>query len=228
MTTTATIPLDEFEAWLEPAEVTAIFVAAGWFTSDARVWLIRRLRDGLIRACAHEILVGQSAFETQHAYQLVTRDAWDSLTTQAQSFWNGGDHEYSMRGGFGVPDQRVRLYAVRICRNEVFQKLPEVVKRQIASRSMSSAVTRAPQSGNLAASPISSRAPAYKAGNPPTSEAILAKADEMRTQTQMTAREIASKMHLEPGFENVATRDVRELLKGRYQRTGRAGIKSAQ
>lgn len=228
MTTTATIPIEEFEAWFEPAEVTAIFSSAGWFVFDARKWLLRRLRDGLIRAGAHQILVGQSASETQHAHQLVTRDAWSNLTSQVQGFWIGGDHEYRMHGGFGTPDLLVRLYAVRICRLEVLQQLPETVKRAIGPAAGSGTLTRSVPSSNLAETAASARAPSFKAGRPPLTDAILVKADEMRALTQMTAREIASKMHLEPGFENVATRDVRELLKGRYPRTGRAGIKSAQ
>ena len=228
MTTTATIPIEEFETWLEPSGVTAIFVAAGWSFSEARGWLIRRLRDGLVRACAHEILVGQSSYETQHAHQLVTRDAWENLTTQTFSFWNGGDHGYLMRAGFGTPDLPVRLYGVRICRIEVNQKLPDAVKRAVALEVGPSETASIPAPAAKSSPAQFSRAPSFKAGRPPTDDEIRAKADELRARSNMTGRAIASAMHLEPGFENVATRDVRELLKGRYPRTGRAGIKSAQ
>lgn len=228
MTTTATIPIEEFETWLEPSEVTAIFVTAGWTHNEARGWLIRRLRDGLIRGCAHEILVGQSAHETQHAHQLVTRDAWENLNAQTYSFWNGGDHGYLIRAGFGTPDSQVRLYGVRICRIEVNQKLPAAVKEAVAPKATSKLAVHVSTSAAKPSLAQPTRAPSFKAGRPPTEDEIRAKADEMRARSNMTGRDIASAMHHEPGFENVATRDVRELLKGRYPRTGRAGIKSAQ
>lgn len=59
------------------------------------------------------------------------------------------------------------------------------------------------------------RAPAVKNGRPPNDEAILAKADEMK-KCGLDGYKIASTMRLEPGFENVSTTLVRELIKGRY------------
>jgi hypothetical protein len=67
------------------------------------------------------------------------------------------------------------------------------------------------------------RAPSVKAARPPSDDAIVAKADQMRGRG-MTTYEIAKRMRLEPGFENVATRTVRDLIRGRYPRTGRAGL----
>jgi len=67
------------------------------------------------------------------------------------------------------------------------------------------------------------RAPSHKTGRPPSDIEVLAKADEMRGR-KMTARDIAKFMRLELGFENIATRDVRELIRGRYSRTGRGGM----
>lgn len=67
------------------------------------------------------------------------------------------------------------------------------------------------------ASSSQSRAPAVKKGNPPSREAILAKADEMKSRGY-NRDEIASRMRHEPGFHNVATTEVRELLKGRWRR----------
>lgn len=73
------------------------------------------------------------------------------------------------------------------------------------------------------ASPVTKkRAPSVKAGRAPTDDHIIAKADEMRARG-MTTYLIASSMRLEPGFENVATTVVRDLIKGRYKRTGRGG-----
>ncbi len=60
------------------------------------------------------------------------------------------------------------------------------------------------------------RAPAVKAGPPPTDEQILRKADEMKARG-LNGRTIASQMRHEPGFENVSTILVRELILGRWQ-----------
>lgn len=40
----------------------------------------------------------------------------------------------------------------------------------------------------------------------------------------MKGYDIAKSMRFEPGFENVATSSVRELIRGRYPRTGKGGI----
>lgn len=70
------------------------------------------------------------------------------------------------------------------------------------------------------------RAPAVKRGYPPPDSDILAKADEMK-QRGLDGYSIASKMRLEPGFENVATTVVRELIKGRWT-GGRPSAKAVQ
>lgn len=64
------------------------------------------------------------------------------------------------------------------------------------------------------------RAPVVKTGRPPSDEQILRKADEMKARG-MDGRTLASQMRLEPGFENVATTYVRELIKGRWKPGGR-------
>lgn len=75
--------------------------------------------------------------------------------------------------------------------------------------------------GNSASEPaIPSRAPAVKAGRPPDKDLILAKADEMKKRG-LIGYDIAKKMRLEPGFKNVATTEVRELIRGRWTSSGR-------
>lgn len=64
------------------------------------------------------------------------------------------------------------------------------------------------------------RAPSVKVGHPPSDGEILAKADEMKARG-LDGRTIASTMRSEPGFENVATTLVRELIKGRWKPAGR-------
>lgn len=64
------------------------------------------------------------------------------------------------------------------------------------------------------------RAPSVKAGRPPSDDEILAKADEMKARG-MDGRTIAKQLRLEPGFENVATTAVRDLIKGRWKPAGR-------
>lgn len=61
------------------------------------------------------------------------------------------------------------------------------------------------------------RTPSVKKGHPPTDDQILGKADEMH-ENGMTSRDIAKMMCHEPGFENVSTVAVREVLKGRWPR----------
>jgi hypothetical protein len=75
-------------------------------------------------------------------------------------------------------------------------------------------IVRATKNSMLAARP--SRAPAVKAGHPPTDDIILKKADEMKARG-LTGYEIASKMRHEPGFADVATIYVRDLIKGRWK-----------
>ncbi len=69
------------------------------------------------------------------------------------------------------------------------------------------------------------RAPAVKAGRPPSSDEILTKADEMKARG-LNGRTIAKEMRHEPGFENVATTEVRVLILGRW-RGGRPKTKPA-
>ena len=61
----------------------------------------------------------------------------------------------------------------------------------------------------------SGRAPSTKAGRAPSKDEILAKADEMKARG-LDGRTIAEKMRHETGFDNVATTDVRFLIKGRW------------
>lgn len=61
------------------------------------------------------------------------------------------------------------------------------------------------------------RAPSVKEGRPPDDYAILAKADEMKCRG-LDGRTIAKTMRFEPGFANVATIEVRRLIKGRWPR----------
>lgn len=70
------------------------------------------------------------------------------------------------------------------------------------------------------------RAPSVKAGRAPTDEDILAKADEMKAR-RMDGRTLAGEMRHELGFENVATTQVRELIKGRWKPLGRPKRESA-
>ncbi len=88
----------------------------------------------------------------------------------------------------------------------------------------SSEVTRAfsspSQCENSLKNATPERAPAVKSGRAPDDDLILAKADEMKARG-MIGHLIAKTMRLEPGFENVATTQVRELIKGRYKPGGR-------
>ena len=71
------------------------------------------------------------------------------------------------------------------------------------------------QVGPLPTAVEKTRAPSFKSGWPPTDEEILAMADTMKFRGQ-DGRTIAKEMRFEPGFENVATTAVRNLLKGQY------------
>jgi hypothetical protein len=62
-----------------------------------------------------------------------------------------------------------------------------------------------------------SRAPSYKEGRAPDDEVIIAKAEEMKARG-LAGRDIARTMRLEPGFENVGTVLVRELIHKRWPR----------
>ena len=60
------------------------------------------------------------------------------------------------------------------------------------------------------------RAPAVKAGRAPSEEDILAMADEMKA-SGLTGYQLAAAMRFEPGFADVATVEVRALIKGRWK-----------
>lgn len=60
------------------------------------------------------------------------------------------------------------------------------------------------------------RAASVKTGRPPPDDEILARADAMKLRGT-DGRTIAKTMRLEPGFENVATTQVRELIRGRWK-----------
>lgn len=77
-----------------------------------------------------------------------------------------------------------------------------------------------------APSTSTARAPSVKGGHPPKDEAILKKAEEMKARG-MNGRAIASSMRHEPGFEDVATVYVRELIRGRWKPGGRPKRKRA-
>lgn len=72
----------------------------------------------------------------------------------------------------------------------------------------------------LAPSRKLARAPAVKTTKPPSRASIMAKADEMKARG-LDGRTIAKEMRHEPGFENVATTEVREIIKGRWKPAGR-------
>jgi hypothetical protein len=65
---------------------------------------------------------------------------------------------------------------------------------------------------------ILARSPAVKQGRPPGDEEILAKAYDLRSRFGWDGYAIASRMRFEPGFENVATTDVRRVIKGKFPR----------
>ena len=74
--------------------------------------------------------------------------------------------------------------------------------------------------------PKGDRAPSVKTARPPSEDKILEMADQMKGRG-MDGRTIASTMRFEPGFENVATTDVRELIRGRWKPSGRPKQKGA-
>jgi hypothetical protein len=59
------------------------------------------------------------------------------------------------------------------------------------------------------------RAPSFKSGRPPTDKQILDMAYKLKARG-LDGRTIAREMRLEPGFENVATTAVRNLIKTRW------------
>lgn len=90
---------------------------------------------------------------------------------------------------------------------------------------VSTELTASTRSQSLAEATKLARAPAVKKGRPPSDELVLAKADDMKARGY-TGYDIAAKMRLEPGFENVATTAVRQLIKGRWK-GGRRSTKAA-
>jgi hypothetical protein len=74
--------------------------------------------------------------------------------------------------------------------------------------------------GPLSTTTQKMRASSFKSARGPDRATILAKADEMKA-SGMDGRTIAKEMRLIPGFENVYTTEVRELIKGRWEPSGR-------
>ncbi|KEZ12868.1 hypothetical protein CP98_05066 [Sphingobium yanoikuyae] len=112
--------------------------------------------------------------------------------------------------------------------NVLWQQHPDSFNREFASFSgdanardgfLSVEVERA-SIMSLAPSCKLGRAPAIKTSKPPSRTSIMTKADEMKARG-FDGRTIAKEMRHEPGFENVATTEVREIIKGRWKPTGR-------
>lgn len=103
---------------------------------------------------------------------------------------------------------------VTVNRSDLMREFPADAAEVITALPSSS------QGAKVAPSRRMERAPSVKAGRPPTNDEILAKADEMKARG-LDGRTLAKEMRFEPGFENVATTAVRELIKERWKPSGR-------
>ena len=114
----------------------------------------------------------------------------------------------------------VAFEGLRFSRADILARLQLMDDEAVAEPNHSLAKSSSTSSVSKTKIIPSDRAPAVKAGRPPSDNEILAKADELKAKG-FTSYQIAGRMRHEPGFENVGTVMVRELVKGRWKPEGR-------
>jgi hypothetical protein len=198
------IPEAEFETWLHPVDVIEWYHQQG--EREPKALIITLLSEGILQAAARQLIVNGKDL----GIAPIAKEIWKAI---GWSDWWQTQRFHMSTGAIGGPS--ITGLGVRIKPEEHALPGPDDAKEAAPAPSPEPSPAPPQQAA---------RAPSFKAGRGPSDDEILAKADEMRTRGLSTYA-IAKGMRLEPGFEYVATRDVRELIKGRYPRTGRAGIK---
>ena len=185
--------------------------------NDARTEIYRRLVAGELLSVARSSTWFQEdgLFEIKE-YSRLGAFLWtvNSVPAADDLIWKSGTHTLTRPGW---PDSDIRYnvdcFGIRFDPDGVAAILADCGVCDVAAPSRVEGASVGPLS----------RAPSVKAARPPSDDEILKKADEMRGRG-LSGYEIAKRMRLERGFENVATRSVRDLIKGRYSRPGRAGL----
>lgn len=190
--------------WITPKRAIAM---RGGQSQLAKEYLLNRLRIGVIRAVARH---GPKSMANKEIADLVAVPSayFESFAPFSEhQFWEIGDAKFAIGGTTGYGDWKVVTYVgVRLH--------PALGEEKAAAASIA-----------LNSFPVQ-RAIPYKAGRPPSDEAIIAKAHEMH-ERGMTSLEIARDMRRESGFENAGNVHVRELIRGIFPRTGRPKRKSS-
>ena len=190
----------DIATWLEPRAALALVQKKIPMLDGAIEWIVERLRANRIMALAENANVHGKDYNRVFMRPEYWKH-WAYLSSDVMNFWHGGDVSLWSSGGSTLIG---RFFGVR------FDPLGFGVNPVATSPITATAITRAPS---------------FKAGLGPSETEIVAKADEMRARG-MRSRDISKHMRHEAGFENVATRDVRVLVDGRYPRTGRKGLRS--
>ncbi len=213
--------LDEetWRTWLEPREAIRRLIGPDMTDKEQVVsWLKGRLASGEIKAAGWDVPRDREGRSLNRTIRTYDERFWLLVQTidWRDDFWISGTHRPAPKSfdltahrmaapSFGYATDSVRFDRTGFAR----------LARSLGIDADSQQLPRPLEAPD--------RAPPYKSERPPADKAILAKADEMRRKGLGTYA-IAKGMRKEPGFEHVATRDVRALIKGRYPRTGRFGI----
>ena len=208
---------DVYLRWLPPRE--AIKVLKPLLNDyEAKRELYRRLCGGEVLSVARSsIWYKQSGLDNKD-YSVIGAFLWsfNRAPEDHDLLWKTGTYVMSrITSPHSSTKYDVECFGLRFDPAGIFAILTDVGMHAVI-----------PEIGNHGAQPIDevahSRAPAFKHGPAPSDSEIISKADEMQARG-MRGRDIAKSMRLEGGFENVSTVHVRELILGRYPRTGRRG-----
>jgi hypothetical protein len=166
-------------------------------SDDPRVLLLSLLREGSVSARASSIkrdgeVVELAPFLKRNSNEIVA-DFWFSVTDVDWAQGRFGFAKAAPSEHFGAGE------LLNWSANDVELNWLEVLQ----------------QVGPIPTTVEKTRSPSFKSGRPPTDEEILAMVDTMKARGQ-DGRTIAKEMRFEPGFENVATTAVRNLIKGRW------------
>ena len=201
---------EQDEDWLPAKKALSLLRCGGISRLSAATTVGRRAWAELLATKADKLMRGNECLGVDFA---LPKEFWWAQGHPAMSIdWTTGDIETSAER---PSEPGWQAFGVKFSRTDLERLVGPAHAATNDKRDEANVFE--PKADSNASAP--SRAPAWKAGRAPRDAEILAKADEMKA-TGLNGRDIAARMHLENGFADVASTYVRELIAGRYLRTG--------
>jgi hypothetical protein len=186
------------DEWICASDARSIALGSYPKAGDAELSILRLAKDGRVRARADEFRIGAPARLPLPSGSEIPSNFWAALIEAGcGGRWAKAEPDVRWQDwqlgcfAISIEGEAYEATGVTFAHTDLLKSLPKPIRQTL------------------------SRAPSVKSGRPPGDKLILKKADEMKGRG-MSGRSIASQMRSEPGFENVATTSVRDLIKGRY------------